>query len=276
MAGGELLRGQGLADTDCALYPIPLTLPCVPVCSGQCTRGNKRSLQPLTRGPPCVCSYINLGHDADLPAKTVDVMRDRAHEVMDAAAALGVTYFDCARSYGKSEEFAASWLASRPGVAQRTIVGSKVTAPTLCWGRATSVSFFFLFGSPLGSYGKSEELVALYTSRGSKVKVFLACRGRPAHSSYHSSFWGCQPGYEHTANRQWMSQRSQDAHSIPCPPLLLLTPSSLPPSPMCSGAMNTLPTGKWTCPRAKRTRSRRTRSPSSVANYPRRRRCCRV
>lgn len=73
-------------------------------------------------------SYINLGHDEDLPAKTVDAMRERAHEVMDAAAALGVTYFDCARSYGASEEFAASWLAARPEAAAMITLGSKVPA----------------------------------------------------------------------------------------------------------------------------------------------------
>jgi len=69
--------------------------------------------------------YINLGHDDDLPCKTVDAMRDRAHEVLDAAAAMGITYFDCARSYGESEEFAASWVASRPEAAASITVGSK-------------------------------------------------------------------------------------------------------------------------------------------------------
>ncbi len=34
---------------------------------------------------------------------------------MDAAYALGIRYFDAARSYGRAEEFLASWLASRPG-----------------------------------------------------------------------------------------------------------------------------------------------------------------
>ncbi len=34
--------------------------------------------------------YINLGHDADLPAKTVDQMRQQAWEVLDEAHRLGV------------------------------------------------------------------------------------------------------------------------------------------------------------------------------------------
>ena len=55
--------------------------------------------------------YINLGHADDLPAeRSVEAMRAQAHEVLDAAFAVGVRYFDCARSYGLSEEFVASWL----------------------------------------------------------------------------------------------------------------------------------------------------------------------
>ena len=58
--------------------------------------------------------YINLGHDADLPEKDVDAMEAHAHTVLDEAYALGIRYFDCARSYGLSEKFVASWLATRP------------------------------------------------------------------------------------------------------------------------------------------------------------------
>ncbi|MDG4825629.1 aldo/keto reductase [Asanoa sp. WMMD1127] len=66
--------------------------------------------------------YINLGRDRDLPAeRTVDAMRRRTHEVLDAAYAAGIRYFDAARSYGRAEEFLASWLHDRPDV----VVGSK-------------------------------------------------------------------------------------------------------------------------------------------------------
>jgi aryl-alcohol dehydrogenase-like predicted oxidoreductase len=66
--------------------------------------------------------YINLGRDRDLPAeRTVDAMRRRTHEVLDAAYAAGVRYFDAARSYGRAEEFLASWLDDRRDV----VVGSK-------------------------------------------------------------------------------------------------------------------------------------------------------
>ncbi|GGW50173.1 oxidoreductase [Streptomyces lucensis JCM 4490] len=69
--------------------------------------------------------YINLGRDGDLPAeRTVDALRERTHELLDAAYAQGVRYVDVARSYGRSEEFLADWLKARPDAAD-VIVGSK-------------------------------------------------------------------------------------------------------------------------------------------------------
>ncbi|MFB8758114.1 aldo/keto reductase [Streptomyces nigra] len=69
--------------------------------------------------------YINLGRDEDLGAdRSVEALRARTHELLDAAYAQGVRYFDAARSYGRSEEFLASWLAARPD-ADDVVVGSK-------------------------------------------------------------------------------------------------------------------------------------------------------
>jgi aryl-alcohol dehydrogenase-like predicted oxidoreductase len=69
--------------------------------------------------------YINLGRERDLPAdRTVDALRERTHELLDAAYALGVRYFDAARSYGRSEEFLADWLAAHPDAAD-VVIGSK-------------------------------------------------------------------------------------------------------------------------------------------------------
>ncbi|MFJ2904929.1 aldo/keto reductase [Streptomyces sp. NPDC087212] len=69
--------------------------------------------------------YINLGRDDDLGAdRTVDTLRTRTHELLDAAYAQGVRYVDAARSYGRSEEFLADWLKSRPNVTD-VVVGSK-------------------------------------------------------------------------------------------------------------------------------------------------------
>ncbi|KAL1511939.1 hypothetical protein AB1Y20_005219 [Prymnesium parvum] len=70
--------------------------------------------------------YINLGHQEDLESteRSVEGMRDLTHAVLDEAYSLGIRYFDCARSYGLSEEFAGSWLALHPE-ATDVVVGSK-------------------------------------------------------------------------------------------------------------------------------------------------------
>ncbi|WP_215450916.1 aldo/keto reductase [Streptomyces sp. ATCC 21386] len=69
--------------------------------------------------------YINLGRDADLgETRTVEALRTRTHELLDAAYAQGVRYFDAARSYGLSEEFLADWLRTRPGL-DDVVIGSK-------------------------------------------------------------------------------------------------------------------------------------------------------
>ncbi|GAA2261276.1 oxidoreductase [Streptomyces ruber] len=69
--------------------------------------------------------YINLGRERDLPAdRTVEALRARSHELLDAAYAQGVRYFDTARSYGRAEEFLAGWLKARPYV-DDVVIGSK-------------------------------------------------------------------------------------------------------------------------------------------------------
>ncbi|MFE7899043.1 aldo/keto reductase [Streptomyces sp. NPDC057424] len=69
--------------------------------------------------------YINLGRDEDLGEdRSVETLRTRTHELLDAAYAQGVRYFDAARSYGRSEEFLADWLKDRPGF-DDIVVGSK-------------------------------------------------------------------------------------------------------------------------------------------------------
>lgn len=57
--------------------------------------------------------YMTLGHGGDLGETSVEAMERRCHELLDAALAAGVRNVDAARSYGRSEEFLASWLASR-------------------------------------------------------------------------------------------------------------------------------------------------------------------
>ncbi|EPH45820.1 aldo/keto reductase [Streptomyces aurantiacus] len=69
--------------------------------------------------------YITLGREADLPpSRSVEALRERTLELLDAAYALGVRYIDVARSYGRSEEFLADWLRARPDN-RDVVVGSK-------------------------------------------------------------------------------------------------------------------------------------------------------
>lgn len=70
--------------------------------------------------------YVTLDHASALggdydPA----AMESHAHEVLDAAYETGVRYFDMARSYGKAEDFFASWLKRRKLSAGEVTVASK-------------------------------------------------------------------------------------------------------------------------------------------------------
>jgi aryl-alcohol dehydrogenase-like predicted oxidoreductase len=58
--------------------------------------------------------YLNLGHGDDVGAdRSVAGLERRCHEVLDVAYEAGVRHFDAARSYGRAEEFLASWLEAR-------------------------------------------------------------------------------------------------------------------------------------------------------------------
>jgi aryl-alcohol dehydrogenase-like predicted oxidoreductase len=52
-------------------------------------------------------------------------MKHRAFSVLDAALAVGVTYLDAARSYGRAESFVRSWLETRRLAPGAVVVGSK-------------------------------------------------------------------------------------------------------------------------------------------------------
>ncbi|GAB5494722.1 MAG: aldo/keto reductase [Phototrophicaceae bacterium] len=70
--------------------------------------------------------YINLLHAGDLEKNyDVEAMRQNAHAVLDKAYDSGVRYFDVARSYGKAEEFLASWLKARDIKPNEVTVASK-------------------------------------------------------------------------------------------------------------------------------------------------------
>jgi aryl-alcohol dehydrogenase-like predicted oxidoreductase len=71
-------------------------------------------------------AYINLGRGVDLGAdRDVESLEQRAHEVLNAAFAEGVRYFDVARSYGLAERFLSSWLAGLDDAPGGITVGSK-------------------------------------------------------------------------------------------------------------------------------------------------------
>ena len=71
-------------------------------------------------------AYVNLGHAGDVGgARSVEALRARAHELLDAAFERGVRYVDAARSYGLAEEFLGSWLARRGLPPGEVTVGSK-------------------------------------------------------------------------------------------------------------------------------------------------------
>jgi aryl-alcohol dehydrogenase-like predicted oxidoreductase len=71
-------------------------------------------------------AYIDLGRDADLgPDRDVGTLEHRCHQVLDTAYAAGVRYLDAARSYGRAEEFLASWLRSRNLAPSDLTIGSK-------------------------------------------------------------------------------------------------------------------------------------------------------
>lgn len=58
--------------------------------------------------------YVTLNHAADLGGRyDPSAMEAHAHEVLDAAFNAGVRYVDAARSYGRAEDFVASWLRKR-------------------------------------------------------------------------------------------------------------------------------------------------------------------
>lgn len=67
--------------------------------------------------------YINLGHQQDLKKDyNVQKMLEHTHRMLDTALAAGITYFDAAQSYGKSELFLSDWLQKK---SDQIVVGSK-------------------------------------------------------------------------------------------------------------------------------------------------------
>ncbi|MEU9333522.1 aldo/keto reductase [Streptomyces sp. NPDC048290] len=69
--------------------------------------------------------YLTLDREEALGEhRSPEDLRTRAHDLLTAAYAQGVRYFDTARSYGRAEEFLAAWLTANPGI-DDVVIGSK-------------------------------------------------------------------------------------------------------------------------------------------------------
>ncbi len=84
--------------------------------------------------------YVTLHHAADLGhAYDPAAMEAQAHSVLDAAYHAGVRYVDVARSYGKAEDFVASWLEN-PDVDGRQVTIASKWGYTYTAGWSTSAA----------------------------------------------------------------------------------------------------------------------------------------
>lgn len=71
-------------------------------------------------------AYHNVGHAEDLAGRTSpEALRLACHEVLDAAWAAGVRWFDVARSYGLGESFLRDWLDARGVAPREAVIASK-------------------------------------------------------------------------------------------------------------------------------------------------------
>jgi len=70
--------------------------------------------------------YVTLDHARDLGGEySESAMESHAHKVFDAAFDAGIRYFDAARSYGRAEDFLATWLQRRGIEPNQVVVASK-------------------------------------------------------------------------------------------------------------------------------------------------------
>jgi aryl-alcohol dehydrogenase-like predicted oxidoreductase len=70
--------------------------------------------------------YLTVGHGSAIGAdRSIEALQERCHQVCDAAWKGGIRWFDAARSYGRAEEFLASWFVSRRIRPEDVTVSSK-------------------------------------------------------------------------------------------------------------------------------------------------------
>jgi aryl-alcohol dehydrogenase-like predicted oxidoreductase len=70
--------------------------------------------------------YVTLNHASDLGGRyDPSIMELHTHDVLSAAFEAGIRYIDAARSYGRAEDFVASWLRMREIEPGEIVVASK-------------------------------------------------------------------------------------------------------------------------------------------------------
>jgi aryl-alcohol dehydrogenase-like predicted oxidoreductase len=94
----------------------------------------------------------------------VEALRTRTHDLLDAAYAQGVRYVDAARSYGRSEEFLAEWLRTRPEAADM-VIGSK-------WGYTYTADW----STDAERHEIKDHSVAAYTRQRAETDALLGDR----------------------------------------------------------------------------------------------------
>lgn len=124
--------------------------------------------------------YLNLGRGSDLPGvRTTEALRERAFELLDAAYARGVRYFDAARSYGLAETYLARWLHARPEVTD-VVVGSK-WGYTYTAGWRTEADVHEIKDHGIAAYGRQlAETRALLHGRLSLYQIHSVTPDSPA------------------------------------------------------------------------------------------------
>jgi aryl-alcohol dehydrogenase-like predicted oxidoreductase len=96
--------------------------------------------------------YVTLNHASDLDGRyDVGAMERHAHAVLDAAYDAGIRYIDAARSYGRAEDFLASWLHARNIQPGQITVASK-WGYTYTAGWSTSASQHEVKDHSLGTF----------------------------------------------------------------------------------------------------------------------------
>ena len=75
-------------------------------------------------------AYITVDHGEALGSdRSVEAVRQRAFDVLDAGYAAGVRHVDVARSYGLAEKFVAAWLLERPAPSADVVGGTGDVEP---------------------------------------------------------------------------------------------------------------------------------------------------